>query len=80
MNEDYLKDTLAQIAHEFRLSPAQLQVMRLLVSGRSTQQITKELFIVPKTLRNHCTRIYAKTRTHNRHELLALVIRYLLTD
>jgi DNA-binding CsgD family transcriptional regulator len=36
-----------------RLSPRQLEVLRLLVQGKTTNQIAGELHIAPETVRNH---------------------------
>lgn len=51
------------------LSQRELEVGRLLVSGRSTQEIAAALFISENTVKTHLRNLYRKTRTRSRVEL-----------
>lgn len=48
------------------LTAREIEVLRLLVHGRSAREIAAELVISPKTARNHTEHIYAKLGVSNR--------------
>ena len=54
------------------LTPRELEVLRLLVEGRSNRQIAEELFISGKTASVHVTRILAKLGVHSRRDAAVL--------
>jgi DNA-binding NarL/FixJ family response regulator len=54
------------------LTPRELEVLRLLVEGRSNRQIAEELFISGKTASVHVTRILAKLGAHSRRDAAVL--------
>jgi DNA-binding NarL/FixJ family response regulator len=53
------------------LTPRELEVLRLLVEGRSNRQIAEQLFISGKTVSVHITRILAKLNVHSRRDAAA---------
>jgi DNA-binding CsgD family transcriptional regulator/tetratricopeptide (TPR) repeat protein len=53
------------------LTPRELEVLSLLVEGRSNRQIAEELFISGKTASVHVTRILAKLGVHSRRDAAA---------
>jgi DNA-binding NarL/FixJ family response regulator/tetratricopeptide (TPR) repeat protein len=53
------------------LTPRELEVLRLLVEGRSNRQIAEQLFISGKTASVHVTRILAKLDVHSRRDAAA---------
>jgi predicted ATPase/DNA-binding CsgD family transcriptional regulator len=53
------------------LTPRELDVLRLLASGRSNPAIAEELFISPRTVTTHLTRLYAKLGVNSRTEAVA---------
>jgi DNA-binding CsgD family transcriptional regulator len=53
------------------LTPRELEVLRLLVGGRSNRQIAEVLFISGKTVSVHVTNILAKLGVHSRLEAAA---------
>jgi DNA-binding NarL/FixJ family response regulator len=53
------------------LTPRELEVLRLLVEGRSNRQIAETLFISGKTASVHVTNILAKLGVHSRLEAAA---------
>lgn len=63
----------SDIADKCGLSPREKEVFWLIVSGRSPQEIEKELCIANGTLKSHTRRIYQKVDVHSRRELLELV-------
>jgi DNA-binding CsgD family transcriptional regulator/tetratricopeptide (TPR) repeat protein len=57
------------------LTPRELDVLRLLVEGRSNRQIAEQLFISGKTASVHVTNLLAKLGVHSRLEAAALARR-----
>jgi DNA-binding NarL/FixJ family response regulator len=53
------------------LTPREVEVLRLLVEGRSNRQIAEELFISGKTASVHVTNLMAKLGVHSRLEAAA---------
>jgi DNA-binding NarL/FixJ family response regulator len=53
------------------LTPRELEVLGLLVAGRSNRQIAEQLFISGKTASVHVTNILAKLGVHSRLEAAA---------
>jgi DNA-binding CsgD family transcriptional regulator len=58
------------------LTPRELEVLRLLVEGRSNRQIAEQLFISNKTASVHVTNLLAKLGVHSRLEAAALANRF----
>jgi DNA-binding CsgD family transcriptional regulator len=54
------------------LSPAELRVLRLLLTGQSEKQIAKTLCVSRHTVHNHISAIYRLLGVHSRAELMAL--------
>ncbi|MEV5568473.1 response regulator transcription factor [Spirillospora sp. NPDC052269] len=55
----------------FGLSAREIDVMRLIVQGRSNGEIARELFLAEKTVKNHVNRIYAKLGVSSRAAAIA---------
>jgi DNA-binding CsgD family transcriptional regulator len=58
------------------LSPRELDVLRLLVEGRSNQEIAAALFISPRTAANHVANIMNKLGLDSRTAVAAWAIRH----
>ena len=56
-------------------TPRELEVLRLLVEGRSNRQIAEQLFISGKTASVHVTNLLAKLGMHSRLEAAAMARR-----
>jgi len=54
------------------LTPRQLDVLRLLALGRSTNQIAAELALSPTTIRNHVANLLAALDAHSRLQAVAI--------
>lgn len=65
---------LETIAYKAGLSQREVTVFQLLVMGKSTHEISEELFISNGAVRAHCSRIYDKFGVHSRRELNALFL------
>jgi DNA-binding NarL/FixJ family response regulator len=57
------------------LSEREVEVLRLLASGKANADIARELFLSPYTVRNHISSILAKLQIANRTEAAAYAIR-----
>jgi DNA-binding CsgD family transcriptional regulator len=53
------------------LSPRELEVLRLLVKGKSAREIGDELTLAVRTVERHITNIYRKIGAHNRAQATA---------
>lgn len=54
------------------LTPAEARVFELVVAGRSSRQIARELGVATSTLRTHVLHVFEKTGRHSRSELVRL--------
>ncbi|MGH3273747.1 MAG: response regulator transcription factor, partial [Streptosporangiaceae bacterium] len=61
------------LLHAYRLTPRQRAVARLVLAGRSSQQIAVTLRMSPHTANDHVKAITAKIGVHSRGELTALL-------
>jgi DNA-binding NarL/FixJ family response regulator len=57
------------------LTPREREVFHLVVEGRSTKEIAKQLGISPKTAENHRARVLDKLGVHNTAELVRYAAR-----
>lgn len=55
-----------------RLADRERDLLRLLAKGRSTDEIARELFLSPKTIRNRLSELYAVLGVRNRAEAVAV--------
>jgi PAS domain S-box-containing protein len=55
-----------------RLTPRQVEVLRLLEQGRSTKQIAAELHLSTETVRNHIRRLFRTLGVNSRLEAVAI--------
>ncbi|WP_080797475.1 helix-turn-helix transcriptional regulator [Arabiibacter massiliensis] len=69
---DRFDDACAAIACEFGLSKREGEVLPLALKGRTGERIAAELFISKSTVETHLRRIYSKTGTHGRQQLIDL--------
>ena len=66
---------LDEVAAEYRLSPRQQEVMRLLLKGRDARYMMNKFVISQATAKTHVYNLYKKLGVHSRHELLDLIER-----
>ena len=59
---------------EIHLSPREIEVVKQVVRGKTTNEIAETLFISPKTVSTHRKKIILKTGCKNVVELMALAI------
>jgi DNA-binding CsgD family transcriptional regulator/tetratricopeptide (TPR) repeat protein len=53
-----------------QLTPQELQVARLVAEGKTNRDAAATLFVTPKTVEFHLTRVYRKLEIHSRSELV----------
>ena len=61
------------VARERALTPRELEVLRLLVQGKSLSAVARELIIAEGTAKAHTQHIYEKVGVSRRQELLEAV-------
>jgi DNA-binding NarL/FixJ family response regulator len=74
LRADDLRTTAEQLLFK-NLSVRELEILKLLASGKRNAEIAKELFISPHTVRNHVSNVLAKLHISNRFEATAYAIR-----
>jgi DNA-binding CsgD family transcriptional regulator len=57
-------------AAQEQLTPQELQIARLVAEGKTNREVAATLFVSPKTVEFHLTRIYRKLEIHSRSELV----------
>ena len=68
-------DDLARPSATEELSPRQLDVLRLLVQGKSTSQIAADLHLAPETVRNHVASLLKTLGARSRLEATLVALR-----
>ncbi len=58
-----------------RLSPREVEIVRLIVQGKNNPEIARELFISESTVKNHISSILRKLAVKDRVELAILAVR-----
>jgi DNA-binding CsgD family transcriptional regulator len=58
------------------LTPRELEILRLLPTGMTDQEIAHALFLAKRTVQTHVAAIYDKIRARNRAEAVAFAVRY----
>jgi DNA-binding CsgD family transcriptional regulator len=53
-----------------QLTPQELQIARLVAEGKTNRDVAATLFVTPKTVEFHLTRVYRKLEIHSRTELV----------
>lgn len=68
------REHLEAASRRFRLSPREIDVLRLLLEGDSACEIADRLAIAEYTVGDYIKRIFAKTQVRNRSEMIAKVL------
>lgn len=58
------------------LSEREIEILRLLATGKQNEEIARELVISPFTVRNHISRLLQKLRVSNRTQAAAYAVRH----
>ena len=69
------KDADAAETIRAELSDRELQVLKLISNGKDNAQIARELFISPKTVKNHISNILMKLQIENRIQAAVYAVR-----
>ena len=68
-------DTAAAKTIRTELSERELEVLRLIANGKDNAEIARELFISPKTVKNHISNILMKLQIENRIQAAVYAVR-----
>ncbi|HEU4449378.1 MAG TPA: response regulator transcription factor [Gaiellaceae bacterium] len=68
-------DTAAAETIRAELSDRELEVLRLIANGKDNAEIARELFISPKTVKNHISNILMKLQIENRIQAAVYAVR-----
>lgn len=74
---DYFQDgnEIKFTVHDYKLSPREKEVLKLLINGVHIKDIAKNLFISVETVRFHFKNVYRKLKVKNQAELVAKTLR-----
>jgi DNA-binding NarL/FixJ family response regulator len=67
--------TNVQPSTQAALSPRELEVLRLLASGKDNGEIARDLSISAKTVKNHVSSIFVKLQLENRIQAAVYAVR-----
>jgi len=67
---------LKAMAVEHGITPRELEIVELILKGRSNKQIADHLCIAHHTVKNHVYRLYQKMDIKNRHELVTFFLNH----
>jgi DNA-binding NarL/FixJ family response regulator len=68
-------DTAAALTIRTELSDRELEVLRLIAIGKDNAEIARELYISPKTVKNHISNILMKLQIENRIQAAVYAVR-----
>jgi DNA-binding CsgD family transcriptional regulator len=68
-------NSLTEAAAHFHISPREIQVLALLLDGAQLEDVARRLHIASSTVQDHIKSLLRKTRSRNRSELIAKVLR-----
>lgn len=67
---DHINQTIVK---QYGISERELEIITLIIDGLSNQEIAKQLYISPNTVKTHIKNIYAKVGVNNRLQLFSLL-------
>jgi DNA-binding CsgD family transcriptional regulator len=67
---------LERLRDQYGISARQLEILELLLHGKSNREIAAVLFIAPHTVKNHIYGLYQKLGVKSRFELVNLLLEY----
>ncbi|MBE9511030.1 MAG: helix-turn-helix transcriptional regulator [Bacteroidetes bacterium] len=62
--------------HKYKISKQEKDIVRLVLMGKSNNEIKDILFISYHTVKNHLYSVYGKLNVNSRYELILLINRY----
>jgi DNA-binding CsgD family transcriptional regulator len=65
--------SLFAISRDYDLSKREIQIIELILQGKSNKEISETLFISLSTVKNHIYNLYQKLRIKNRGQLMVLL-------
>ena len=64
---------MQQLGDKFQLSAREVEILDLLLKGKSNKDMERDLFISHHTVRNHVHNIYQKLNISSRLQLMNLI-------
>lgn len=70
------KIDVEQISTDYNLTKREMEILELLLEGRSINKMAQELYISESTVQKHIYSVYKKLKIHNRMQLMNFAQRY----
>jgi DNA-binding NarL/FixJ family response regulator len=78
--DEYSRSEETEDVEYEKLTPREMEVLKLLTTGLSNDEIASTLVISEKTVKTHLTRIYSKLQIHGRSQAIIYAFRKGLVD
>lgn len=72
----FSKDVMSQFCKTYHITPREQEIIEMIISGKSNQEIGAQLFISLQTVKNINYNIYKKVNINNRIQLINLIQRF----
>ena len=70
----HLKSSLKQVRLMYQLTEREIEIISIVVKGKSNQEIASTLFIEESTVKSHLKSIFKKIKVSSRSELIVKCI------
>jgi DNA-binding CsgD family transcriptional regulator len=70
------KDNITRVVADFKVSDRELEIIGLIIEGKSNKEIEDKLNISVNTVKNHIYNIYKKLGVNSRSQLIRFVNSY----
>jgi len=74
-NRNNKSENLVSKCKNYNITKRELDVIKLIILGKSNSQISEELYISINTVKKHLNHIYNKTQANNRTELTSMILK-----
>ncbi len=72
----YQQNEINELYSEYELTEREIEILKLVVAGRSNQQISEDLFITVGTVKSHIHSIYGKLGISSRSQLMVMFLSF----
>jgi DNA-binding CsgD family transcriptional regulator len=70
-----LESLVKEVGYRFVLTAREQEIVYMLCTGQSNDEVARKLFISDKTVKNHLSKVFIKMRMNSRSEVLAYILK-----